>query len=264
MGVVNVTPDSFSDGGDYFARDRAVDRGIELDEQGADIVDIGGESTRPGADPVPTDEELDRVLPVVEQLDDRTDALLSIDTTKAEVAHHALESGADLVNDISGLRFDEEMADVIADAGCPCILMHIQGTPETMQESFEYDDVVDDIRSYFEGCLERAADAGVAREAIVLDPGIGFGKTVEQNYRLVRELHAFFELGRPLLLGTSRKSFLGAVLEKPPKERVWGTAASVACGLFAGADIVRVHDVAEMYDVVRVTEAIAGIRGSED
>jgi len=257
MGVVNVTPDSFSDGGEHFARDSAIDHGVELAREGADIVDVGGESTRPGADPVAVEEELDRVLPVVDALADRVDALVSVDTTKAEVARRAVEAGADLVNDISGMRFDDDMPEVVADCGVPCILMHIQGTPTDMQNDIDYDDVVADIRAYFERRIERAVSAGIDPDAIVLDPGIGFGKTVEQNYRLVRELHAFFELDSPLLLGTSRKSFLGAVLDRPPRDRVWGTAATVACGLFAGADIVRVHDVAEMYDVVRITEAIA-------
>ncbi len=263
MGVVNVTPDSFSDGGDFFERPRAVEHGLELAEAGADIVDIGGESTRPGADPVPTEEELQRVLPVIEGLADETDALLSIDTTKADVAREALEAGADLVNDISGFGFDPNMPEVVAEADVPCILMHIQGTPETMQEDISYDDVVDDVADYFETRIELAVEAGIDEDKIILDPGIGFGKTVKQNYRLIRELSNFCELGRPLLLGTSRKSSIGAIIDEPPKERVWGTAATVACGLWAGADIVRVHDVEEMWDVVRVTEAVAGMRPRE-
>jgi dihydropteroate synthase len=263
MGVVNVTPDSFSDGGDFFERPQAVDHGLELAEAGADIVDVGGESTRPGADPVSVEEELDRVLPVVEGLDEETEALVSIDTTKSEVARRALEAGADIVNDISGFGFDEQMPEVVAEADVPCILMHIQGTPETMQQHIEYDDVVEDVAAYFEGRIERAVDAGIDEEKIILDPGIGFGKTVEHNYRLIRELSTFQRLGRPLLLGTSRKSSIGAVVDKPPKERVWGTAATVACGLWAGADLVRVHDVEEMWDVVRVTEAVAGMRPRE-
>jgi dihydropteroate synthase len=260
MGVVNVTPDSFSDGGDFFDHQTAIEHAGELVEQGADIVDIGGESTRPGADPVSLEEELQRVIPVVEAVAERHDVRISIDTTKAEVARQAVEAGAGIVNDISGLGFDEAMADAVADLDAALVLMHIQGTPETMQESIDYADLVDDIRAFFDERIERALQAGVDRDKIILDPGIGFGKTVEQNYQLIRELDGFFDFDRPLLLGPSRKSFLGAVLDKPPKERDWGTAATVACGLFAGADIVRVHDVEEMVDVARVTEAICGAR----
>jgi dihydropteroate synthase len=260
MGVVNVTPDSFSDGGDFFDHQTAIEHAGELVEQGADIVDIGGESTRPGADPVSLEEELQRVIPVVEAVAERHDVRISIDTTKAEVARRAVEAGAGIVNDISGLGFDEAMADAVADLDAALVLMHIQGTPETMQESIDYADLVDDIRAFFDERIERALQAGVDRDKIILDPGIGFGKTVEQNYQLIRELDGFFGFDRPLLLGSSRKSFLGAVLDKPPKERDWGTAATVACGLFAGADIVRVHDVEEMVDVARVTEAICGAR----
>jgi dihydropteroate synthase len=259
MGVVNVTPDSFSDGGDYFEHTSAIDRGIEMVEQGADIIDIGGESTRPGADPVGVDEEIERVLPVVEALAERTDAVLSIDTTKSEVARRAVEAGAGIINDISGLGFDDKMAETVAQTGAGLVLMHINTTPETMQEEIDYDDVVDDVADFFRERIERATDAGVDPDQIILDPGIGFGKTVEQNYRLIRQLHRFFGFDSPLLLGTSRKSFIGAILDKPPKERVWGTGATVTAGLLAGADIVRVHDIAEMDDIVRVTEALAGM-----
>ena len=259
MGVINVTPDSFSDGGDYFDHSSAIERGTEMVQQGADIIDIGGESTRPGADPVDVDEEIDRVLPVVEALADRTDAIISIDTTKSAVARRAVEAGAGIVNDISGLGFDEQMAETVAQTGAGLVLMHINTTPETMQEEIDYDDVVDDIADFFERRIRRATDAGVDPDQIILDPGIGFGKTVEQNYRLIRQLHRFFGFDSPLLLGTSRKSFIGALLDKPPKQRVWGTGATVTAGLMAGADIVRVHDIAQMHDVVRVTEALAGI-----
>lgn len=258
MGVLNVTPDSFSDGGAFLAHEDAIQRGVAMVEAGADIIDIGGESTRPGAEPVEADEELDRVLPVVEALAERADVYLSIDTTKASVAQRCLQAGADIVNDISGLGFDPQMADVVAEAEAGLVLMHILGTPRTMQRDIDYDDIVDDVRAYFDERLEVAVRAGIDPDRIALDPGIGFGKTVAHNYRLIRELHRFFDLGRPLLLGPSRKSFIGAVLEKPPRERVWGTAATVACGLYAGADIVRVHDVAQMNDVVRVTEALIG------
>ena len=264
MGVLNVTPDSFSDGGVYFAREDAVERGRAMSEAGADIIDIGGESTRPGAEPVGEADELDRVVPVIEALAEHTGAVLSVDTYKASVARAAVEAGAHIVNDISALSFDDKMAATVADTGASLVLMHISGTPRTMQSDIEYDDVVDDIRAYFDQRLERAERAGIDRARIVLDPGIGFGKTVEQNYRLIRELHRFFEFGCPLMLGTSRKSFIGKVVAKPADQRVWGTGATVACGLYAGADIVRVHDVAPMVDVVRVTEAIAGQNGSRE
>ncbi|QDG49828.1 dihydropteroate synthase [Persicimonas caeni] len=257
MGVLNVTPDSFSDGGQFYAAEDAIARGVAMWEAGADIIDVGGESTRPGADPVPADEELARVVPVIEALAERTDAVLSIDTYKAAVARAACEAGAGIINDISGLGFDEGMAQAVADTGTALVLMHTRGTPKTMQKDIDYDDVVEDIRDYFAERLALARQAGIADDQVILDPGIGFGKTVEQNYRLIRDLHRFFDLGCPLLLGTSRKSFIGKVLDKPADERVWGTAATVACGLYAGADIVRVHDVAEMVDVVRITQAIA-------
>jgi len=264
MGVVNVTPDSFSDGGDYYDREAAIDRGVELADQGADIVDVGGESTRPGADPVPLEQESDRVLPVVDALADRTDAIVSIDTTKAEIARRAVDRGAGMVNDVSGLGFDDEMGAVVAETGAAFVLMHILGDPETMQDEIDYDDVVDDIAAYFDRRLHKATEAGIDIGQIILDPGIGFGKTVAQNYRLVRELSSFFDFDRPLLLGPSRKSFIGAILDRPPKQRVWGTAATVASGLMAGADIVRVHDVVQINDVVRVTEAIAGMETDGD
>jgi dihydropteroate synthase len=257
MGVLNVTPDSFSDGGQFYAAEDAIARGVAMWEAGADIIDVGGESTRPGADPVPADEELARVVPVIEALAAQTDAILSIDTYKATVARAACDAGAGIINDISGLGFDEGMAQAVADTGAALVLMHTRGNPKTMQKDIDYDDVVEDIRDYFAERLALARQAGIADDQVILDPGIGFGKTVEQNYRLIRDLHRFFDLGCPLLLGTSRKSFIGKVLDKTADERVWGTAATVACGLYAGADIVRVHDVAEMVDVVRITQAIA-------
>jgi len=258
MGVLNVTPDSFSDGGDFANEFAAIDRGTDMARNGADIIDVGGESTRPGAEPVPVDEELDRVIPVVDALASQTDALISIDTRKAEVAAAAIERGAAIVNDISGLGYDDDMARVVADSDAALVLMHIQGTPETMQDEINYDDVVSDIQDYFARRIELATDTGIDEKRIILDPGIGFGKTVGHNYRLLRELSAFFGLGRPLLIGPSRKSFIGAVVDRPPKQRGWGTAATVTAGLLAGGDIVRVHDVEEMVDVVRVTEALAG------
>jgi len=258
MGILNVTPDSFSDGGEFFARDVAITHAVEMLDQGADIIDIGGESTRPGAAPVSEQEELARVVPVIEGiLEARPDAILSIDTTKASVADAAIEAGAHIINDISGLGFDPRMPGIAAKHDCPLILMHIRGTPETMQRDTQYEDLQTELEAYFRERITLAVDAGVQRAQIVLDPGIGFGKSVEQNYQLVRDLPKLAALGHGILLGTSRKSFIGKLLDRPSDERLMGTAASVACGVYLGAHILRVHDVAEMVDVVRVAEAIA-------
>lgn len=259
MGVLNVTPDSFSDGGAYFDVDSAVDRACQMVHAGADIIDVGGESTRPGAEPVPESDELSRVLPVIEQLDEQIDVPISIDTYKAEVAERAVRAGADLVNDISAMHFDDRMAATIAEAGVPVVAMHIQGTPADMQKDIEYNDLIEDIHRYFENLLDAGRRAGIGADKFILDPGIGFGKTASQNYKLLRELPAFFDLHCPLLVGPSRKSFIGEILDAPPRQRVWGTAAAVACSLYAGANLVRVHDVAQIRDVIDVTEAITGI-----
>ncbi|AWV89491.1 dihydropteroate synthase [Bradymonas sediminis] len=270
MGILNTTPDSFSDGGQFLDPQAAIERGLRMVEAGADIIDIGGESTRPGAEAVDADTEIKRVVPVIEALNRHLNpagqpaqTLLSIDTSKALVAEAALEAGASIVNDISGLGFDPRMPAVVARAGAALVLMHIRGTPRTMQTDTEYEDLIGEVHAYFVERIARACAAGVRRDKIILDVGIGFGKSVAQNYQLIRELHRFTDLECPLLLGSSRKSFLGAVLNKPAEERVFGTAASVACGLYAGADIVRVHDVAEICDVVRITEAIIGTRDSQ-
>ncbi len=258
MGVVNVTPDSFSDGGQFLDTGAAVDHALDLVAQGAAILDIGGESTRPGAEPVSLHDELERVLPVISWLCAESDALISIDTTKAAVAEAALEAGAHIVNDISGLGFDPDMADVVGAYQAGLVLMHIQGVPRTMQRGIAYEDVTEDVLAYFRQRIQQATDAGVHPEAIVLDPGIGFGKTVDHNLELLRQLHRFTELGHGVLLGTSRKSFLGALLDgRPPEDRVFGTAATTAAGVLSGARIFRVHDVAPMRDIVVVTEAIA-------
>jgi dihydropteroate synthase len=259
MGVVNVTPDSFSDGGLFLQAQRAIAHGEEMAARGAAILDVGGESTRPGAAPVGEQEELDRVLPVVEGLARNTDALISIDTTKAAVARAALDAGAHVINDVSALGFDPDMARVAAESGAPLVLMHIRGTPETMQRDVHYDDVVAEVLGFLDARVQRALDAGVARTQIALDPGFGFGKEVAHNFRLVRELHRLAERGLPILFGPSRKSSLGAVVGgKPPAERVWATAGAVACGVFAGAHMLRVHDVAQMADVVAVAQAVCG------
>ena len=265
MGVLNITPDSFSDGGQFFDPDQAVAHGLAMAQAGADMIDIGGESTRPGAAPISADQECARVIPVIKALSDafaqnpeRPTPIISIDTSKAAVADAALNAGAQIVNDISGLGFDPDMPAVVARHQAALILMHIRGTPRTMQTDTNYNDLIKEIHDYFSQRIALAQNAGVARERIILDVGIGFGKSVAQNYQLVRELYRFFDLELPILLGPSRKSFLGHILDKPADQRLFGSAAAVACGLMAGANIVRVHDVEAMHDVLRITEAIAG------
>jgi dihydropteroate synthase len=258
MGVVNVTPDSFSDGGRYFDTGKAVARGLELAAEGADILDVGGESTRPGSLPVPEAEELRRVVPVIETLRKRTGTLLSIDTTKAAVARAALESGADIVNDTSAFRFDPAMAGEVARSGAGVILMHMKGTPLTMQESPRYDDLLGEISAFLEERLRVAEAAGIPRERLIVDPGIGFGKTFEDNLVLIRRQEVFHALGRPLLLGFSRKAFLGRILGSPPDERLEGTIAAAVLSVERGAHILRVHDVGPVARAVRSAEAILG------
>lgn len=257
MGVLNVTPDSFYDGGRYAERESAVRRALQMVEEGADIIDIGGESTRPGSQPVSEEEELRRVLPVIEAVRARVDVPISIDTTKSRVAQRALQAGACMVNDISGLGFDPRMAEVVAQAGALCCLMHIQGTPQTMQKNPHYDDVVHDISAYFAERLALAERAGIPRQNIWLDPGIGFGKTVEHNLQILRRLREFTVFGLPILIGTSRKSFIGKVLgDLPPEDRLEGTAATVAVAILNGANAVRVHDVQAMVRVARMVDAV--------
>lgn len=258
MGIVNATPDSFADGGQFSSTMGAVEHALNLIAQGADMVDVGGESTRPFAAPVALQEELDRVIPVIAGIRRRSDAVISVDTSKAAVAREALLAGADLVNDVSALEADPQMAPVVAEAGAGLVLMHMRGTPRDMQQNLLPGAVIDVVCEYLSNRVAYAVSMGVLPERIALDPGIGFGKSVAQNYELVRELHRLRALGHAVLLGTSRKSLIGAVLRKPPVERDWGTAATVACGIWAGANIVRVHEVAHMADVVRVAEAISG------
>jgi dihydropteroate synthase len=254
MGVLNVTPDSFSDGGNFFDVERAVAHARQLIAAGADIVDVGGESTRPGAPPVSAEEELRRVGPVIDRLPGAT---ISVDTTKAVVAERALAAGARIVNDISAGRFDERMFDVVRDAGAGLVLMHMQGTPQTMQQSPRYDDVVAEVCAFLEERIAAAGRAGIEKSQIAVDPGIGFGKTVQHNLQLLAGLERLRTLGCPVLVGTSRKSFIGHALGRPePTTRLWGTAATVAWAIARGARIVRVHDVAEMADVARMCDAI--------
>jgi dihydropteroate synthase len=258
MGVVNVTPDSFSDGGAWLDPEAAVAHGHDLARQGADILDIGGESTRPGAEPVGAAEELRRVLPVLEGLA-VAGPRLSIDTSKAAVAEAALRAGATIVNDVTALRGDPAMAALLAQNHCDVCLMHMLGEPRTMQRDPRYDDVVDDVKAFLSARLELAVAQGIAEERIWLDPGIGFGKTVAHNLELLRRLHELVGLGRPLVVGTSRKSFLGTLTGRGPHDRVPATIATNVLALAAGARIFRVHDVAEVRDALVV--AAATLRG---
>ena len=254
MGIVNVTPDSFSDGGLFLDADAAVEHGRELAGEGAEVLDVGGESTRPGADPVPLREELDRVLPVISGL--AGTATISIDTTKARVAREALEAGASVVNDVSAFRFDPEMARVVAESGARCCLMHMLGEPRTMQHDPRYDDVVDVVKAFLEERLRFAVSAGVPEERVWLDPGIGFGKTVEHNLALLRRLDELVAIGRPVVVGTSRKSFLGRLAGgRDEASRLPGTIAANVIALERGASVFRVHDVAQNRDALQVAAA---------
>jgi dihydropteroate synthase len=256
MGVVNVTPDSFSDGGRYLDADAAIAHGEELVRDGAAILDVGGESTRPGAEPVDETEERRRVEPVVEGLAGK--ATVSIDTSKAAVAAAAIDAGAEIVNDVTALRHDPEIGPLCAERGVGLVLMHMQGEPRTMQANPVYADVVDDVKAFLAAQLDAAIDAGVAEERVWLDPGIGFGKTLEHNLELLRRLGELRQLGRPLVVGTSRKSFIGKVDGSAVGERLGGTVASSVLAVAEGADVLRVHDVGEISQAVRVADALLG------
>lgn len=257
MGILNVTPDSFTDGGDFFSKDSAVAHGLSMAEAGADIIDIGGESTRPGSDPVEFEEEIRRTIPVIEALARKVTVPISIDTYKAGVARRALEAGASMVNDISGLRFDPGMSRVVAGYNIPVVLMHIKGTPRNMQVNPEYEALIPEIIDYLRAGIRIALDAGVRESMIIIDPGIGFGKTFEHNLEILNNLREFTLLEKPLLVGPSRKAFIGKILgNAPTSERLEGTAASVAVSIINGANIVRVHEVKEMVKVARVADAI--------
>ena len=256
MGVVNVTPDSFSDGGEFLEPQTALAQGRRLLSEGADLIDIGGESTRPGAAPVPAEEELHRVIPVIEALTASADAVISIDTTKLTVAAAAIEAGATIVNDVSALRYSPEIAPLCAEHAAGLILMHMQGDPRTMQDEPRYDDVVSEVKSFLAERVEAAVAAGVPEDRIWVDPGIGFGKTVEHNLILLARLGEIAELGLPVVAGTSRKRFLGSFDESPPHQRLGGTIASTLAAWEAGARILRVHDVAPMRQALTVAEQI--------
>jgi dihydropteroate synthase len=255
MGIVNVTPDSFSDGGEFLDPERAIAHGTELLEEGADLLDVGGESTRPGAQAVGADEELERILPVVEALA-RDGSAVSIDTSKVAVAEGALISGATMVNDVTALRAEPDLAAICADRGCEVVLMHMLGDPRTMQENPTYDDVVDDVKAFLAERIEFAVSQGINEERIWVDPGIGFGKTVEHNLELHRRLGELSELGRPIAFGSSRKNFIGKLTGAEVDQRLGGTIASNVIAYVNGASMLRVHDVAPMRQALTVAEAI--------
>ena len=261
MGVVNVTPDSFSDGGRYLDTAVAIEHGLELEAEGAAILDVGGESTRPGAAPVSETDELRRVMPVIEGLiAGGTTAQISIDTYKSGVATRALASGATLVNDVTALRGDPEIAAVVAEANADCCLMHMLGDPRTMQQDPRYGDVVNEVKAFLEERMAFAIANGIAEDRILLDPGIGFGKTVEHNLELLRRLGEFLDLGRPVVIGTSRKSFLGKITGRDVDERVAATVATNVLAYERGARVFRVHDVAPVHDALAVTAATVSAR----
>ena len=256
MGVINVTPDSFSDGGQFFEKERAIEQALQLAGDGADLIDIGGESTRPYAKGISGDEEMGRVIPVIEALKKELRIPISIDTLKAEVAREALHCGASMVNDISALRSDPEMAGVVAQAGVPVILMHMKGTPADMQVHPTYDDVASEVITFLRNAMDQAVKSGVRRERIIVDPGIGFGKSFDHNLELLKELSRLQCLDAPILVGSSRKAFIGRILDKKVHERDTGTMATVAAVVMNGAHIVRVHNVKQAVETVKVVDAI--------
>ena len=259
MGILNVTPDSFSDGGMYYNATQAIEFALQMEEEGADIIDVGGESTRPGAKTVELQKECDRILPVIEGIRTKSDILISIDTYKSEVARKSIATGAGMVNDISGMTFDPNMVDVIKDSGLPVVIMHIKGTPKNMQKKPYYEDLMQELTEYFEERKKFARAKGILDQQIILDPGIGFGKRLQDNFQLLRELKKIVDMGFPVLIGPSKKSFIGLTLDLPIDQRLEGTAAAVTTGILKGARIVRVHDVKEMKRVALITDSIRGI-----
>ena len=268
MGILNITPDSFSDGGKYLDSQAAVAHALRLEQEGADILDIGGESTRPGATPITPEEELRRILPVIQVLRGRLRIPISVDTRRAGVAEVALDAGAEILNDVSGLRMDSRLGEVARQARAPLILMHMRGTPRTMQRGPFARDVIRDVMSGLRESVARARRAGLSKSQLLIDPGIGFGKKYEQNFEILARLPEIARLGCPIVIGTSRKAFLGKALVKvgdpaaPIEDRLLGTAATVTASILGGVHIVRVHDVAEMARVVRVTDRVVNIAGS--
>lgn len=259
MGILNVTPDSFSDGGKYDNYLTAITHAIKMEDEGADIIDIGGESTRPGAKPIDIEEELKRVIPVIEGIRKESNIVISIDTYKSNVASKAISAGANIINDISGLRFDANMVHFASEAQVPIIVMHMLGNPQNMQSNPSYSNLMNELITFFQERVDVLTSNGINKNNIILDPGIGFGKTTDHNFTLIRELGRIVELGYPVLVGPSRKSFIGKTLNLPLEDRIEGTAAAVTAAIMNGTRIVRVHDVKEMLRVVKMTENICGI-----
>ena len=256
MGILNVTPDSFSDGGQYFEKNTAVEHALDMVENGADIIDIGGESTRPFSDPISLDDELSRVIPVIEGIRKKSDVCISIDTTKSMVARKALNVGASIINDVSAMEIDPLMADVAKQFDCPLIIMHMKGTPKDMQDNPKYESLILDIKDYLIERIDFAMSKGVHRDKIIIDPGIGFGKTVENNFEIINNLYHFVKLNFPVLLGASRKSFIGISLNLPENKRLEGSLAANVIGLQQGVKIFRVHDVAETNKALLIANKI--------
>jgi dihydropteroate synthase len=257
MGILNVTPDSFSDGGHFFNKDRAVEQAFRMIEDGADIIDVGGESTRPGAAEVSVKEEIKRVVPIIKAITKQASVPVSIDTFKSSVAEAAVSAGASMINDISGLRFDPKMPDLAAKIKVPVVIMHIQGTPKNMQRNPSYKALIPEIMDYLREGISITRRSGISDEKIIIDPGIGFGKTVAHNLEIINRLNEFAGLEKPILLGHSRKSFIGNILDNAPAaDRLEGTAAAAAIGIFNGANIIRVHDIKEMARVARIADEI--------
>jgi len=256
MGILNVTPDSFSDEGEYLELNKAIEHGLKMANDGADIIDVGGESTRPYSKKISTNEEIDRVIPVIEVLHKELTIPISIDTYKSEVAQESLNAGASMINDISALRFDPHMASIASNAKVPLILMHMKGTSDNMQENPSYDDLISEIIEFLKDAIKRSVTAGIKEDLIIVDPGIGFGKTFDDNLKIIKELFRFGSLQRPVLLGTSNKSFIGHILDKEVHERDIGTMATIATGVMNGAHIVRVHNVRKAVETVKITDSI--------
>ena len=257
MGIVNVTPDSFSDGGKFYSLEASYRHSVKLLKDGADILDVGGESSRPGAKPISVQQEIDRVLPLITKINlNFPQAIISIDTTKAQVAEEAIKAGAKIINDISGLFNDRDMANIVSNYDVPVVIMHMQGKPETMQDKPIYNDLINDIKSFFRERIQYVSKYGIVKEQIILDPGIGFGKTYLDNFKLINHLEKFSEFDLPILIGPSRKSFIGTALNEKPEFRLEGTSAAVAAGILRGARIVRVHDVYQMKKVVKIADLI--------
>ena len=256
MGILNVTPDSFSDGGQYLAKNSAVNHALKMINDGADIIDIGGESTKPFSEPVSLDEELSRVIPVIEALRKETDVCISIDTTKSEVAHQALGMGASIINDVSAMEFDKKMVDIALKYDCPIVLMHMEGVPKNMQENPQYSSLISEIISYLKARVDFAVSKGINRNKIIIDPGIGFGKSVEDNFEIINNLNHFTELGFPVMLGASRKSFIGIALDVPENKRIEGSLAANIIGLQKGISIFRIHDVDQNRKAIAIAKKI--------